>query len=242
MSTPAGSKTPRHDGRTASERLRVKLEPLMAEVSVRSAMMVEHPRPAEVYRALLELLYGEIRASIPLMGTVGARAAELAQLGDPVADAMLPWLRRHIEDETGHDEWLLSDYGLVGGNSLHLAARAGDPAFAAMVGSVYYWSLLAHPVALLGYCAVIEGSPPSQIFVDRLVDGTGMPASAFSTLRHHSDLDVHHAEEIFDLIDALPLDERHEAILGVTALQTADLLVVAADELLERVDVADTGD
>jgi hypothetical protein len=101
---------------------------------------------------------------------------------------------------------------------------------------VYYWSLHAHPVAVLGYCAVLEGYPPSRSFIEQMVQATGFPEEAFGTLRHHSTIDVEHGGEIFDLIDQLPLSSRLEGVIGMTALQTADLLVAAGDELLCSLD------
>jgi len=97
----------------------------------------------------------------------------------------------------------------------------------------YYWILHAHPVAILGYCAVLEGNPPSTAFIDTLAARTGYPAEAFNTLRHHSDIDIGHGDELFALIDHLPLNPANEAVIGTAALQTADLLIEAADELLQ---------
>jgi hypothetical protein len=218
---------------TASARLRAKLEPLVAEVSARSQMMVEHPHPRAVYRALVELLYSEVRASVPLMLAARHKAVELAAHGDPVAQGLLPWLEEHTVEETDHDRWLLDDYARIGGDPNRIVCRPGSPTVAAMVGSVYYWTLHAHPVALLGYCALLEGTPPSSRFIEELVQRTGYPSEAFDTLRHHSDIDVDHGGELFELMDSLPLSAEHEAIIGMTALQAADLLITAGDELLD---------
>jgi hypothetical protein len=161
------------------------------------------------------------------------KAIELAARGDAVANALIGWLSRHIIEETDHDAWLLSDYARAGGNPESLTATPGSPTVAATVGSVYYWSLHAHPVAILGYCAVLEGSPPTGQLIDRLIERTGYRPDAFDTLRHHSDVDISHSTDLFALIDGLPLTENEEAIIGMTALQTADLLVAAGDELLD---------
>jgi predicted nucleotidyltransferase len=181
---------------------------------------------------LLELLYSEVRASVPLMIVARTAAIELAATGDSVANALIGWLDRHISDEIDHDAWLLGDYARTGADSERLAASPGTPTVAAMVGSVYYWSLHAHPVAILGYCAVLEGTPPTRRLIDRLMERTGYPIDAFDTLRHHSDVDNNHSRHLFELIDGLPLTQGEEAIIGMTALQTADLLVAAGDELL----------
>jgi hypothetical protein len=222
----------------AAGRLRAKIAPLIDEVSARSHMIAAHPDPRSTYRALLELLYTEVRTTVPLLVAVDNRAVDLAAHSDEVAKAMSPWLRQHIVEETDHDTWLIRDYIRIGGDPDALVARAGSPGIAALVGSVYYWSLHAHPAAILGYCAVLEGSPPTGAFIDRMIRATGFPPDAFDTLRHHSCVDVHHGAEIFDVIDRLPLLEAHEAIVGMTALQTADLQIAAAEELLDGLDLS----
>jgi hypothetical protein len=152
---------------------------------------------------------------------------------------LIHWLREHIEEETDHDSWLLDDYRRIGGDPDVLVARPGSPTVGAMVGSVYYWTLHAHPVAILGYCAVLEGTPPTSVFIDRMMQSTGYPPEAFHTLREHSDIDVNHGTELFELLDNMPLTTHQEAIVGMTALQTADLLIAAGEELLDALDNQD---
>ena len=216
-----------------SGRLMAKLRPLVAEVAVRSKLMAEHPNSRGMYWALIELLHAEVRASVPLMVAAERRAVKLAGSGDIVAEALAPWLQEHIADETDYDTWLLADYARIGGDPDSLADRPGSPTVAAMVGSVYYWTLHAHPVAILGYCAVLEGTPPTSAFIEEVVARTGYPPNAFHTLYQHCQIDVNHAGELLHLIDSLPLSQRHEGIIGLTALQTADLLIGAGDELLD---------
>ena len=216
--------------------LRAKLGPLVAEVSARSQMMAEHPKPRAMYWALLELMFSEVRATVPLMVAAENRAVELAAHGDAVADSMVDWLRLHVREERHHAAWILGDYAQVGGDPDALTARPGSPTIAALVGSVYYWTLHAHPAAILGYCAVLEGYPPSGTFIEEMVHATGFPEEAFGTLRHHATIDVRHGDEVFELIDRLRLGARHEAVIGMTALQTADLLIAAGDELLQSLD------
>jgi Iron-containing redox enzyme len=223
---------------SAAGRLRAKLEPLLGEVSARSQMMAEHPDPQAMYQSLLELMYSEVRATVPLLVAAEGRAAELAAEGDAVGQAMMAWVRQHVVEEADHAAWILDDYARTGADPDPLAASLGSPTIAALVGSVYYWTLHAHPVAILGYCAVLEGYPPSRTFVEHMIDATGYPAEAFYTLRHHSIIDVQHGGEIFDQVDQLPLSTRHERVIGMTALQTADLLVVAGDDLLNSLEQA----
>jgi hypothetical protein len=226
---------------TAGDRFRAKLDPVLAEVAARSQLMADHDHPREVYAALVRLMHSEVRASVPLLLATEQAAADRAP-DDPVAAAMVDWLHEHAIEERHHDEWLLEDYAAIGGDPAELFGRPGSPTIAAMVGSVYYWCLHAHPVAMLGYCTVLEGNPPSTAFIDRLEARTGYPPSAFTTLRHHSDIDLDHGRELFELIDRLPLSADHEALIGMTALQTADLLIAAADELFDHLNPAAPND
>jgi Iron-containing redox enzyme len=220
----------------AARRLRAKLDPLVAELSERSHEMADHARPRIMYPALLELMYSLVRTTVPLLTAVERRAAELSVQGDAVAAAILPWLGRHIEEESDHGAWLLADYARVGGNPQTMDARPGSPTMACLVGSVYYWALNAHPVAILGYCTVLEGSPPSRMFIEQMIRATGFPRAAFDTLHHRAIVDEDHGGEIFRLVDQLALTASHESLIGMTALQTADFLIAAGDEMLMSLD------
>jgi hypothetical protein len=221
---------------SVASRLQAKLAPLMAEVTARSRLMAEHAHPKAMYTSLLEFLYSDVRASVPLLIAAEQRAVELAATGDAVSQGLIDWLRRHAADEAGHDIWLLEDYRRIGGNPAVLTSRPGSPSVGAMVGSVYYWTLHAHPIAVLGYSAVLEGTPPTPSFINRMLRRTGFPPDAFHTLREHSGIDGEHGAELFALLDSLPLTRQHEAIVGMTALQTADLLIAIGDELLDAAD------
>jgi hypothetical protein len=216
---------------TVSGRFRAKVEPLLREVSARSYLLSQHTRAEDAYRTLVRTTYPQIRASVPLMLAAQRVASEQAA-NDPVAAGLIEWLREHTEEERDHDEWLLDDWVALGGDRDELHAAPGSPSVAAMVGSVYYWIFHAHPIAMLGYCAVLEGNPPTSQLIDRFVTGSGLPEHAFSTMRHHSDIDDDHSAEIYELMDELSLTPRHEAIMGMTALQTADLMIQIGDDML----------
>jgi hypothetical protein len=197
--------------------------------------MVGHDNPRRVYKELIRFLHSCVRASVPLLEASRMRARELAG-SDPVAAGMVDWLDVHIREERDHDSWLLGDWAAAGGDAGELSAALGSPAVAAMIGSVYYWVFHAHPAAVLGYCAIVEGAPPSDRFISDLQARTGYPSAAFDTLRHHSAVDVDHGGEVFHMIDTLPLPSRLESLIGMTALQTLEYLVAAGDEVLQRAD------
>lgn len=78
---------------------------------------------------------------------------------------------------------------------------------------------------------VREGYPSSAEAVEALIARTGYPRVAFRTMERHSRLDLHHRD---DLVDGLPLQEEHHAIMGVSALHTMHMMIQANRELLER--------
>jgi hypothetical protein len=222
---------------SASEILRAKVAPVLAEVSARSALMVEHERPQMAYTELLRLLHSMVRANVPLLRTAEVEASRVAQ-SDLVGASIVEYLHDRSILGRDHADSIQADYAATGADPADLDLAPGSPTVAAMVGSIYYWVLHAHPVAVLGYCAIFEATPPSHEFVDRLEICTGFVPGAFNSLRRQSVRDVNRADVIFGLIDGLPLTTGLRALINMAALQTADLLVAAGDELLERADMS----
>ena len=219
-------------GESASERLREKIELLLPVQLASGRRLFDHKRFAELYPEYLVTMHGIIRASVPLMEAARARASELAD--DPVADGLAEYLDEHIPEEEEHDEWLLEDLEVLGVAGGSVLERPPSSTVAALVGAQYYWILHYHPVALLGYIAVLEGYPPDPAEIDRLSQRTALPTGAFRTLAAHAELDQHHRDELMDAIDALPLSEAQEAALGVSAIYTVHMTARALDEVSDR--------
>jgi hypothetical protein len=180
-------------------------------------------------------MHGVIRASVPLMTAAARRCAALAQPaegeGDPVAGPLATYLGGHIAEETGHDDWLLADLRAAGRDPAAVLATPPGPAVARMVGAPYYWVEHHHPVALLGYIAVLEGNAPPPGLATVLERQTGLPAAAFRTLAAHADLDTGHTAGLDDLLDDLPLRPRHRTAVAVCALHTVDAFAALLDTL-----------
>jgi len=68
--------------------------------------------------------------------------------------------------------------------------------------------------------------------VERLIAATSLPREGFRQLLLHSRLDAVHAAELHDLLDSLPLEPRHERLIGLSALTTVGTV---ADALLDVV-------
>ena len=77
-----------------------------------------------------------------------------------------------------------------------------------------------HPVALLGYIGLLEGFPPSPGMIEDLRARTGYPADAFRTMVAHAELDPRHGDELFELVDTLPLTPEQSAVMGLSAMHS----------------------
>jgi hypothetical protein len=220
----------------AGRRLRGKLELAFRPFAATAERLWTSPRLAEIYPEYLCTMHGIVRSSVPLMEAALARARTLAEQDDEVAAGVARYLAGHVREEAGHDRWILQDLEALGGDPEEPLRRMPSRRVAALVGAQYYWLLHHHPVSLLGHVAVMEGFPPSETFADLLRERTGYPREAFRSLARHSRLDVRHRDELYEALDALPLEPEHEHVVGVSALHTIDGVIDVFVEVLERVE------
>ncbi|WP_411079165.1 iron-containing redox enzyme family protein [Streptomyces sp. cmx-18-6] len=210
----------------ASARLRTKLLLLEPELRDATAHMWRAEGLLPRYRTYLCTMHAVIRASVPLMELALARSRRRAQdgPGDPLAEPLAAYLAEHIEEETGHDAWLLADLFAAGASAADALGPMPPPDVATLVGPQYYWIEHHHPVALLGYIAVLEGYAPAPGLTDRICTLTGLPAAALRTVREHAALDTDHLDELYALLDRLPLTREQETAVAVSALHSLDAL------------------
>jgi heme oxygenase-like protein len=213
-----------------AERLRGTIDLVVTKLFSAGGRLVTHARVRDLYPEYLFTLHSVIRSSVPLMEMARDRARSMAP-GDRVAELLAEYLDKHIEEERDHDDWLLDDLESIGVERSSTLARVPSPTVARAVGAQYYWVLHYHPVALLGWIGLLEGYPPTPETIDVLVAGTGYGPEAFRTLSAHAVLDVGHRDELFDLIDRLPLTADQSKVIGLSALSSIDLLAHALDEV-----------
>lgn len=198
-----------------------------------SARLWTSPDLSALYPEMLKVSYQVIRASIPLLELARDQARDRASV-DPVAGGLVPYLTRHIEEERGHDEWLRRDLGVLGISGEALDREIPSPVVAGMVGAQLYWARHAHPAAILGYLTVLEGEPPEESLFIEMASKIGLPEEAFSTLCYHSRVDQEHWQDLLDLSDALPLDERHFSLIGLSILHTCESMATAIRDTLTK--------
>jgi len=215
-----------------SRRLRDKIRLVRGPMDLVAEQLWSHPRLREIYPEFLFQNHSVIRCSVPLMKAAAERCEKMLDR-DPIAEGMLAYLRQHIPEETGHDEWVLDDLETLGYKREEVLQRIPSPSAAALAGAQYYWIRHVHPVALLGFIAVLEGTPPDVEFFEQTADRIGVPRRAFSNLLLHGKLDPQHRDDLDHALDALPLTEDHHTLMGISAFQTVSLLTRVASEAVQ---------
>jgi hypothetical protein len=210
--------------RTAGDLLRMKFSFATPALNSVSAQLWQAEGLAQRYPHYLSTMHGVLRASVPLM-ELAADLCLTRDAEDPVAAPLRTHLLRHAAEEQDHDAWLLADLAVLGHDPAEVAARQPAPAVARLVGPQYYWIRHDHPVALLGYMAVLEAHAPSPRLLEHIALATGFPDAALGTVRAHAAIDPGHADAVFDLCDRLPLTGRQLDAIAVSGLATAVALL-----------------
>jgi hypothetical protein len=148
-----------------------------------------------------------------------------------VASLLAEYLSHHLVEERDHDAWLLNDMEACGIDRKLALTRPVPGPIAALLGAQTYWALQEHPVAFLGYIAVVEGNPPMRQHLDQIRESTGFPDEAFRCLREHADADQGHAAELREFIDSLPLSARHHQLIALSTFETIEALSRIFDQL-----------
>ena len=160
------------------------------------------------YRAFLAQAYYHVRHTVPLMMACGARLP-----------SRLEWLRKavceYIEDEYGHEHWVLDDIEACGGD--RLAVRDGRPGLPIELMVSYLYDLIArdNPVGLFGMVNVLEGTSIALAThaADSIRERLQLPAEAFSYLNSHGALDIGHMQTYRGLMNRLDDPEDQAAVI-----------------------------
>lgn len=211
-------------GPSTSARLRVTLGLLDGELLDAMDRMWSAEDLLPRYHRYLCTMHAVVRASVPLMLRALERARLLDVRGDRLAGPLAAYLREHIQEEQGHDAWLLEDIRAAGSLPGDALGPMPAPAVAALAGPQYYWIEHHHPVTLLGYIAVLEGYAPAPDLTSRIARTTGLPAAALRTVREHAALDTGHLDALHALLDRLPLTRGQESDVTVSAMHSLDAL------------------
>ena len=149
------------------------------------------------YIAFLREAYHHVRHTVPLMQAFKSRL--------PAGREWLaPALDEYIEEEKGHDEWILDDIRACGDTS---DVRHSQPGIATEVMVAYAYDTIArrNPLGFFGMVHVLEGTSVSLALLaaDQIQKPLGLPDAAFSYLRSHGTLDQEHVQHFQLLMDQI---------------------------------------
>ena len=162
----------------------------------------------ESYIAFLIEAYHHVKHTVPLLMACGACLPEKYE-----------WLRtavgEYIEEEMGHQEWILNDINACGANAEEV--RNGQPDLHTDIMVAYAWDTIQrrNPVGFFGMVLVLEGTSvdfatPAASAIQKSL---GLPKKAFSYLNSHGSLDIDHVEFFKKLMNRIDDQEDKTAII-----------------------------
>jgi pyrroloquinoline quinone (PQQ) biosynthesis protein C len=175
-----------------------------------------------LYLRFLEQAYHHVRHTCPLMGAALARC-------HPDDLRLREALIEYLEEEKGHELWILEDIEALGGDAEAARASGGEAPVRVMTGYAYYAIEHISPYALLGMVHVLEGmsvllaeraarSIASAIAADGDAPAKDKGAAGFSYLRSHGALDKEHVDFYETLINSIEDKEALAAIIDCAAI------------------------
>lgn len=162
----------------------------------------------ETYIAYLAQAYHHVKHTTPLLMLTGARIPQHKE-----------WLREalaeYIEEELGHQEWILNDIGFAGGDAE--AIRHGQPNSATemMIAYAYDYVSRINPVGFFGMVFVLEGTSTALATgaAGAIQESLALPKRCFSYLTSHGALDIEHMKFFEKLVNRIDDPEDQEAII-----------------------------
>jgi len=208
---------------TRRERERFLAVPILARAA-------ECGVPRDTYVAFLGQAYHHVRYTCPLLERALARCAA----GD---EAYVEGLLDYIEEEAGHEEWILEDIAALGGDpSLVRRAAPGVPC-RAMIGYATYAIDRVSPYALLGMVHVLEGTSAriAGAAAQAIARSLGMrPSTGFRYLASHGALDQDHVRFFEKLVNRITDDSARRAVI-----ETADVIYRLYGDMFRDLDRAE---
>lgn len=186
---------------TADQRAELLASPLIVKT-------MEGEVSLDSYVAFLTEAYHHVKHTVPLLMACGARLPEQKE-----------WLREavaeYIEEETGHQEWILDDISACGMGKE--AVRNGRPRLATELMVAYAYDTIQrhNPISFFGMVYVLEGTSIklATAAADIIQKQLELPDQAFTYLRSHGSLDIKHMEFFEGLMNRVEDRNDKDAII-----------------------------
>ena len=160
------------------------------------------------YLAFLEQAYHHVKHTVPLLMACGARLPDKYE-----------WLRgavaEYIEEEYGHQEWILNDIQHSGGDAQRVRDDKPGMATELMVAYAYDTINRINPIGFFGMVLVLEGTSVTHATraAENMQQNLKLPKKAFSYLYSHGSLDLEHVDFFANLMNKVTDEQDQQTII-----------------------------
>lgn len=186
---------------TEAERLALYQVPLIRDAAAGAISRA-------TYQAYLTQAYHHVKHTTPLLMATGARLrSDQEWLRDAIAE--------YIEEELGHQEWILNDIAACGGDKEAARHSMPNAATEMMVAYAYDTVMRGNPMGFFGMVFVLEGTSTALAtnIAETLMQSLQLPRKAFTYLLSHGTLDLSHMDFFKGLMNRIENPEDQAAIL-----------------------------
>ena len=179
---------------------------LLAAPAIQRALAGDIDR--NLYLEFLTQAYHHVRHTVPLLMAVGSRISPRHEwLSEPIL--------HYLDEERGHEQWILNDIANAGGDRAAAAASQPSIATECMVAYAYDTVQRRNPLGFFGMVFVLEGTSVALALnaADRIQSQLQLPTNAFSYLRSHGQLDQEHVGDLESILGRLVAEDDCEAVI-----------------------------
>ncbi|HAS8566244.1 TPA: long-chain acyl-CoA synthetase [Vibrio vulnificus] len=183
-----------------------------------------------LYVAFLTQAYHHVKHTVPLLMACGGR---LSGQYEWVREA----LAEYIDEEKGHQEWILNDIRACGGDAIAVKNNLGEGkagrAIELMVAYLYHHIDRHNPLALFGMVWVLEGTSVGigGQMAQQIQRTLQLPSEAMSYLTSHSVLDQSHLQFFERLMNQITAPNDQQVIID-----SANMVFSLYGEMLRSLD------
>ena len=164
----------------------------------------------DTYIAYLTEAYHHVSHTVRFLMAMGLRVPESKKfLHAAVAE--------YVEEEVGHEEWILNDIEAAGGNKERASNSTPNLETQVLIAYNYDYINRKNPVGFLGMVFMLE-STSTQIAnkgADAVKEKLNLPKKAFSYLYSHGEIDIEHMKFLEETLDKISDPEDQKAIIEV---------------------------
>lgn len=162
----------------------------------------------ETYIAYLSQAYHHVKHTSPLLMAVGSRIPfekEWARVA----------IAEYIEEELGHQEWILNDIKHCGGDSEAVRNSKSKIATELMVSYAWDSVMRINPFSFFGMVFVLEGTSTNLATQagEAILKSLNLPKNCFSYLFSHGSLDIKHMGFFEGLVNKITDKKDQEDII-----------------------------